>query len=157
MTSAKVRQEIEALRRRFSQLTTAILRISSDLEVDTVLQEVVEAARALSRARYGLITTLDATGQPQDFVSSGFSRVEHERMVDWPDGPRLFEHFRAQPGALRLDDLPAYVRSLGFSTDLILSRPSRVRRCVTGARRWVSSFWPARRTDRRSRKRTKRS
>ncbi len=120
MTSAKARQEIEALRRRFSQLTTAILRISSDLEVDTVLQEVVEAARALSRARYGLITTLDATGQPQDFVSSGFSREEHERMADWPDGPRLFEHFRAQPGALRLDDLPAYVRSLGFSADLII-------------------------------------
>ena len=122
MTSEKARQEIEALRRRFSQLTTAILRISSDLEVDTVLQEVVEAARALSRARYGLITTLGAAGRPQDFVSSGFSREEHERMVDWPDGPRLFEHFRAQPGALRLDDLPAYVRSLGFSADLILSK-----------------------------------
>ena len=122
MTSEKALQEIEALRRRFSQLTTAILRISSDLEVDTVLQEVVEAARALSRARYGLITTLDATGQPQDFVSSGFSREEHEKMVDWPDGPRLFEHFRAQPGALRLDDLPAYVRSLGYSADLILSK-----------------------------------
>ena len=115
-------QEIEALRSRFSQLSRAILRISTSLDLDTVLQEVVEAARGLSRARHGVIVTTDATGQLQDFVSSGFSRKEHRQMTDWPDGPQLFEHFRAQSEAIRLDDLPAYVRSLGFSADLILSK-----------------------------------
>ena len=122
MTSEKARQEIEGFRSRFSRLSTAILRISTSLELDTVLQEVVEGARALSGARYGLITTLDTSGQLQDFVSSGFSSEEYRQMADWPDGPRLFEHFRALPGPIRLDDLPAYVRSLGFSADLIISK-----------------------------------
>ena len=112
-TNAKSRQEKEALLDHLSGLSRAILRISTSLDLDTVLQEVVEGARALSGARYGLITTLDASGQLQDFVSSGFTAEEHRQMADWPDGPRLFEHFRTLPGPVRLDDLPAYVRSLG--------------------------------------------
>ncbi len=122
MTDEKTRQEIAALRSRYTQLSTAILRISTSLELDTVLQEVVEGARVLSGARYGLIATLDASGQLQDFVSSGFTEDEHRAMAEWPDGPRLFEHFRSLPGAVRLDDLPAYVRSLGFPADLMRSK-----------------------------------
>ena len=40
----------------------------------------------------------------------------------WPDGPRLFEHFRDLDGPLRLADLPAFVRSLGFTCELISSK-----------------------------------
>ena len=42
--------------------------------------------------------------------------------MDWPHGPELFAHLRNLPGPLRLDDLPGYVRSLGFSHDLTFSR-----------------------------------
>ena len=35
-------------------------------------------------------------------------------MMEWSAGPRLFEHFRAVPGPLRLPDVAAYVRSLGL-------------------------------------------
>ena len=100
-------------------MNAAIRRINASLEPDTVLGEVLDSARALSGARYGLITTLDPTGQPQDFVSSGFTPQEHGQMAAWPEGARLFEHFRALPGPVRADDLPAYVRGLGFSADLM--------------------------------------
>ena len=40
-------------------------------------------------------------------------------MIDWPDGVRLFEHFRDLPGALRLTDVQEYIRSLGFSPELL--------------------------------------
>ena len=146
-TDPKQQQESEAQRDLVVRLSAAILRINASLEPDTVLREVLDSARALTGARYGVITTVDEAGQVQDFVSSGIGPEEHRQLAGWPDGPRLFEHFRAQPGALRLDDLPAYVRSLGFSSDLIISKTFQARRCVTGARRWVSSFWPARRTD----------
>ena len=43
-------------------------------------------------------------------------------MAEWADGPRLFEHLWDHPGALRLSDLPACVRSLGFSSDLMPSK-----------------------------------
>ena len=116
------KHETEALRERISQLSGAILRINSSLDINTVLHEVVDSARTLTNARYGIITTLDLDGQILDFISSGFTEEEHQQFVQWPDGPRLFEHFRHLTGAVRLTDLPAYVRSLGFSAELIRSK-----------------------------------
>ena len=114
--------EIQALRERLSRLSAAVLRISSSLDLDTVLREVVESARALTGARYGVITTIDKTGKLQNFVTSGFTPEEHRQLAAWPDGGHLFEHFRDLPGAIRLRDMPAYVRSLGFSSDLMRSK-----------------------------------
>ena len=115
-------REVESLRRRISVLSAASLRISASLDLDTVLHEVVDSARALTGSGYGLIITLDDAGQPQDFVSAGLSAEEHRRLVEWPDGPRLFEHFRDLPGVLRLADVHAFVRAHGFSADLLPSR-----------------------------------
>ena len=115
------RREKETPRDRISLLCAAILRISTSLDLNTVLREVVDSARTLSGSRYGLITIFDDSGQAQDFVSSGFTAEEHSEMAAWPDGPRLLEHFRNLAGPLRLRDLSAYVRSLGFSTDLMRS------------------------------------
>ena len=109
--------ENAALRARISALSAASLRISASLDLETVLNEVVESARALTGARYGAIATIDEAGAAQDFVTSGFTAKEHRMLVEWPDGPRLFEYFRDLPGPLRLADVPAYVRSLGFSPD----------------------------------------
>ena len=114
--------EVEALRARISALSAASLRISASLDLDTVLNEVVESARALTGARYGAIATIDGKGEPQDFVTRGLTDEEHRQLVEWPDGPRLFEYFRDLPGPLRLTDVPDYVRSLGFSPDLLPSR-----------------------------------
>ena len=118
----KLEQEIEALQKRNSQLSSAILRISASLELGTVLQEVVDSARELTGARYAVIATIDERGRAQDFVTSGFTDEERLRMAHWPDGPRLYEHFRNLRGVLRLADLPSYVRSLGFSAELMRSR-----------------------------------
>ena len=109
--------ENAALRGRISALSAASLRISASLDLEMVLNEVVESARALTGARYGAIATIDEAGAPQDFVTSGFTADEHRKLVEWPDGPRLFEYFRDLPGPLRLADVPDYVRSLGFSPD----------------------------------------
>ena len=89
-----LKRENEALRERISTLSAAMLRISASLDLDTALHEIVESARALTGARYGAITTIDEAGWPRDFVTSGFSAEEHRRLMEWPDGPRLFEHIR---------------------------------------------------------------
>ena len=121
-SKGELMREVEALRRRISVLSAASLRISASLDLDTVLHEVVDSARALTGSRYGSITTLDDAGQLQDFITSGISAEEHRRLVEWPDGPRLFEHFRDLPGVLRLADVHAFVCSHGFSADLLPSR-----------------------------------
>ena len=107
-------QEIAVLRDRISKLSAASLRISASLDLDTILSEVVESARALTGAPFGGISTIGDSGQPEDFVSSGFTPDEHRRLMDWADGPRLFEHFKNLEGSLRLTDLHGYVRALGF-------------------------------------------
>ena len=112
-----LRQEIAALRERISQLSAASLRIGSSLDLDTVLREIAGSARALTGARYAAIATIDESGQPMDFVTSGFTEDEHRAMAEWSDGPLLFEHFRDLDGPLRIADVPGHVRALGFSPD----------------------------------------
>ena len=106
---------------RTSLLSAAILRISASLDLDTVLQEIAESARALTGARLGAVTTIDASGRLDDFVSSGLTPELHQQLVDWPKGPGLFEHFRDLPGVLRRGNLRTYVRSLGHSPERLPS------------------------------------
>ena len=66
--------------------------------------------------------TIDEQGEPQDFVTSGLTDEAHRALVEWSDGLRLFEHFRDLEGTLRIADVPAYVRDLGFSPDRLPSK-----------------------------------
>ena len=119
MKSDELRRENAALRERMSRLSAAILRISASLDLDTVLREIVESARALTGARVGVIATVDENGQVRDFVTSGFTAAEQQQLAAWPDGQRLFAHLRDLPGPLRVPDLHDYVRSLGLPADLL--------------------------------------
>ena len=108
---------------RISRLCAALGRISASLEPGTVLTEVVEGARALTGARYSMITTVDESGGPREFVTSGLSTEEvHGLTSCQPDGLRLFEYLRDQEAPLRVDDFPAHIRSLGLSSELGLCR-----------------------------------
>ncbi len=113
--------EKEAQPERISLLSSTLLRINSSLDLDTVLREVVDSARTLTGARFGVITTVGDSGELHDFVTSGFTPDEHQSLANWPDGPRLFEHLRDLPGVLRLRNLPSYVRALGYSPELLRS------------------------------------
>ncbi|MYC26670.1 MAG: response regulator [Nitrospira sp. SB0662_bin_26] len=115
------RRALQAARELIAALSAAILRTNASLDLATVLQEAVDTARALTSARYGIITTVDEAGEVREFVTSGFTPEEKRRFAEWPDGPRLFAHLRDLPGPVRLTDLPDYVRALGFSADLMRS------------------------------------
>ena len=119
---SELREEIAALRDRTSRLNAAILRISASLDLDTVLREVVDGARALTRARYGMIATIHPSGEIEQFIAPGLSVDERRYMAAWPHGYAFFAHLRDLPGPLRLADLPAYTSLLGYSEQLTLSR-----------------------------------
>ncbi len=78
--SVALRERIEMLERRFSELSRAAVRISTRLDPDAVLQEVVDSARALTVARYGLIATVDEAGRPQRLFGAGITAAEHRRL-----------------------------------------------------------------------------
>ena len=96
-----------------------MLRLGSSLELATVLQEAADSARALTRARYSLIVTIDESGAARDFVTSGLDPDEHRELAEWPDGPRLFAYLRDLPGSFRLADLPDMFRKLGYTDELV--------------------------------------
>ncbi|MCY4406768.1 MAG: ATP-binding protein [Rhodospirillaceae bacterium] len=118
----ELEREVEVLAERIAALSAAVLRLGSSLELATVLQEAADNARALTGARYSLIVTVDEAGEACDFVTSGLTPDEHREFVEWPDGPRLFALLRDLPGPLRLDDLSGYIRSLGFSDELVRTK-----------------------------------
>ncbi len=130
----ELRQENEVPRDSISRLTAAILRISESLDLSTVLREVVDGARALTGARFGGVVTLGESEQVLEFVTSGITDAEHQRVAEWPEGLRVFEHFRDLPGPLRLRDFPGYLRSLGHSPCPI---PSQTFQCTPMRHRGV--------------------
>ena len=110
-----VTRDTLAARERLSALSEAILRINANLEVESVLREVVESTRAMTGARYGMIVLTDGHGEVQDFVTSGVGPEKHLVFLEWSDGPRLFAHLHGLSSPLRIPDLNDYIRSLGFS------------------------------------------
>ena len=103
-------------------LCGAILRINASLDLETVLQEVVDSARALTGAHYGLIATVDDAGEAGPYLVSGVTQEQVRQLEEWEDGLRVFEHFRDLPGAVRVEDLPSWLRSFGFSPITLPSR-----------------------------------
>ena len=108
-------REIEALRERLSRLSAASRHINESLDFDQVLQGVLDSARSLTSARYGVMTLLDDGGQVQDFLSSGLSTQEAERLWRMPDGLRIFQSLTGISEPMRLPDLTAHLRALGFT------------------------------------------
>ena len=100
---------------RESAVIAAILRVGASLDLDTVLREALEGARALTGARYGAIYAPTVPDSPVNFVTSGLTPEEHGTLAAWPDGLRLFENLRDLEAPRRLPDLAAFARSLGCS------------------------------------------
>ncbi len=107
-------QEVEMLRDRLSRLSQASLRINDSLDLETVLQGVLDSARLLTDARYGVITTLDESGQPEEFLASGVSSEESRQLWNLPERWGLFDYLGNLQEPLRLKDFHTHTRALGL-------------------------------------------
>ena len=108
-------RETEMLRERLTRLSQASLRINESLDFDQVLQGVLDSACSLTGARYGVMTLLDDEGRVHDFLSSGLTAGEAERLWLMPEGLRIFQSLTNIDQPLRLPDLVEHVRGLGFT------------------------------------------
>ena len=102
------------LRQRLSRLSEASLRINESLDFDDVLQGVLDSARSLTGARYGVIVLHGDGGIAEDFLSSGFTEDETNRLWTIPGWPSHFEYLSTIAAPLRVPDLLGYIRSLGL-------------------------------------------
>ena len=107
-------QENQALRERLSRLSEASVRINESLDFNVVLQEVIDNARYLTNARYGVIASMDEVGGLDSVLTSGTTEDEHRQLLELPDGTRIFDHFIKIPGPFRVDNYYEYAVSVGL-------------------------------------------
>ena len=107
---------------RMSALSKALLGISASLDLETVLRETIDGVRALTGAKDGCIVTIDGTGTPQDFVTSGMTADERGQLERWPDWPKMFECLGELPGPFRIADFAEYAREFGATRAFAVAR-----------------------------------
>ncbi|MDE2803323.1 MAG: GAF domain-containing protein, partial [Chloroflexota bacterium] len=107
-------KRIRDLEERLSRLSEAGLRITEDLDFSTVLQGVLDSARSLTGARYGVIALHGDDGITGDFLSSGMTADEAERLWTIQGWPSHFQYLSRLPGPLRIPDLLGHIKSLGL-------------------------------------------
>lgn len=111
------RHDAEMLRRteQLEALREATLSLTSELELSVVLQRVVDLSRDLADARYAALGVLDASGKRlEHFITSGMNPEQRGRMAEQPSGRGLLGAVIEEGRALRVDDIAADPRSIGF-------------------------------------------
>jgi two-component system, NarL family, sensor histidine kinase DevS len=100
---------------RVSRLLEAVLLVAGDLELESVLERIVEAACSLVDARYGALGVIDEErGGLSAFVHHGIDADTAERIGTLPAGHGVLGLLIEQPSPIRIDDLGAHPSSYGF-------------------------------------------
>ena len=100
---------------RLSQLSQACLSINENLEFDTVLRVILDSARTLTDARYGLLTLVDGHGAVEEYLTSGLDPADARRLSEMPGAPSFYEHLTNMARPLRVNSLQDYLRDRGFT------------------------------------------
>ena len=111
---AELIEQIDRLRSKLTALNEASARINQGRDYDTVLQEVLESARTLTGARYGVIAARDGAGEIETVFSAGITADEHEQMLSRPEVITILNHFSGIAAALRMADYQAYAVEQGL-------------------------------------------
>lgn len=123
---------------RLQRVLDAVVLVASDVDLDTTLQRVVEAACALVDARYGALGVIAEDGDGlASFVYHGVDGSVASSIGSLPAGHGILGLLIEDPRALRLDDLSEHPRSFGIPDghppmSSFLGVPIRVRDRVFG-------------------------
>lgn len=100
---------------RLRRLVEAGIVISAGLDLDGVLNRITETAASLTGARYAALGVIDKTGAALErFIAVGIDDEQRARIGAEPRGRGLLGALIADARPLRLDDLAADPRSVGF-------------------------------------------
>jgi signal transduction histidine kinase len=126
-------------RQRLGLLLDAVVAIAADLDLDSVLHRIVEAASRLAGARYAALGVLGAGSHRrlQAFVTHGLTQEQRDRIGELPRGHGLLGVIIDRPEPLRLHDLSADPSTYGFPPEhppmrTFLGVPIRIRDKVFG-------------------------
>jgi len=95
-------------------LLDAVVSVGRGLELETTLHRVVQAAAAVVDARYAALGVLGEDRRIVRFLTVGMSPEEIRAVGPYPTGHGLLGELIRHPRALRLPDISADDRSVGF-------------------------------------------
>jgi signal transduction histidine kinase len=100
---------------RWRSLIEAGIAVTSELSLDAVLQKIVEAAASLTGARYAALGVIDRSGKGLErFLTTGIDAETYDRIGELPHGRGILGVLIRDAHPLRLHDLTADRRSVGF-------------------------------------------
>lgn len=106
--------EIVGMRSRMNALLDAVLAVSSGLELDTTLRQIVAAAIELVGAQYGALGVLGPDGMMTQFVHIGIDDATRELIGALPTGHGVLGVVIEEGKPLCLGDIAHHPASQGF-------------------------------------------
>ena len=107
-------REMERRARELAAINEASLALSSDLDLDSVLQRVVDLSREVTEANYGALALLGEDGKISEFLTSGMSQEERQRIGRLPEGEGLLGVVIRKGETLRIERIAEHPDSSGF-------------------------------------------
>ncbi|HEX9012819.1 MAG TPA: GAF domain-containing protein, partial [Anaerolineaceae bacterium] len=104
----------EQLEDRLAALHRASLELVQDISLESLLERIASMAREQVRARYCAVGVLDETGRLKEFIPVGMSPEEIARLPHPPEGLGLIGALMHTSRTIRLADIGADPRSVGF-------------------------------------------
>jgi signal transduction histidine kinase len=99
---------------KLAEVVEAGTAIARGLDLDDTLRAVVEAATRVTRARYGALGVLGPDHRISSFITTGLSDEQRELLGDLPTGRGILGVLIDEARPLRLLDLSADARAVGF-------------------------------------------
>jgi signal transduction histidine kinase len=99
---------------RHERLLQAALQLTSEHSTQVVLQRIVEMAAELTGARYAALGVINREGWLSDFLTTGLSQEERDRIGALPQGHGILGVLIKDPRPLRLKEISRDPRSFGF-------------------------------------------
>ena len=129
--------DVRSTRDRMQALLEAVLAVGSDLDLQTVLRRITEAASTLADARYAALGVLGDDGRVAQFLTVGISDEQRAQIGVLPQGRGVLGLLIRDPRPLRLDDLGQDPAAYGFPPGhppmkTFLGVPIRLRDAVFG-------------------------
>ena len=97
------------------QLLAAVQSLSSDLDLDNMLQRITQSATDLAEARYGALGVLDPTGtRLARFITVGLNDEQRQAIGDLPDGHGILGLLITDARPIRLANLHDHSEAGGY-------------------------------------------
>ena len=112
--SADLARDLEHRGKALQALNEAGLALAAELDPAAVLQKIVDLSRSVGNAKYAALGIFDDGARVREFITSGISAQERERIGPLPKGRGILGLLPQGKHSLRMRDLHEHPASVGF-------------------------------------------